>query len=130
MASPWATEPIADGGLVDVLYVGSDSDLADMYRLKLELDGYRVRRVSTLRAWSGGRPDLVFIDLEQPGGSGFAELTRLRSDRHLRGIPAILLVGEPAGELAARGLTLTPPEYLLQARPSTRLIYSGNRLEA
>ncbi len=105
-------------GLVDVLYVGSDADLADMYRLKLELDGYRVRTLTTLRHWSGARPDLVFIDLEPPDGSGLSELTRLRSDRRLATVPAILLVAESAQDLEARGVRLRPLEYLMHARPS------------
>lgn len=118
MANSWAIEPIRDEGLVDVLFVGSDSDLADMYRLKLELDGYRVRTVTTLRNWSGSKPDLVFVDLEQPDGSGFAELTRLRTNQRLSGVPAILLVSDTDADLAANGLNLTPQEYLLRTRPS------------
>jgi len=117
MANPWALEPTEDERLVDVLFVGADSDLADMYRLKLELDGYRVRTASTLRNWSGSRPDLIFIDLEQPDGSGFAELARLRTNKRLSGLPAILIVSESDAELAANGLSLTPQEYLLRARP-------------
>ncbi len=124
MANPWAVEPIEEEGLVDVLFVGSDSDLADMYRLKLELDGYPVRMTPTLRNWSGSKPDLVVVDLEEPGGSGFAELTRLRTDRRLSGVPAILLVSESEAELASHGLNLTPQEYLLRARPSAGLTRS------
>lgn len=118
MASRWESEKVEYEGMVDVLFVGSDSDLADMYRLKLELDGYRVRTVRTLRNWTGARPDLVFVDLEQPDGSGFAELTRLRTDRRLSGLPAILLVGESGPGPADPGFQLTPLEYLLRARPS------------
>jgi DNA-binding response OmpR family regulator len=121
MAKPWAIEPIEDEGLVDVLFVGTDSDLADMYRLKLELDGYRVRTATTLRNWSGPRPDLVFLDLAQADGSGFAELSRLRSNQRLAGVPAILLVSGSDAQLEARGLNLTPQEYLLRARPSFNL---------
>jgi DNA-binding response OmpR family regulator len=125
MANSWAIEPNADEGLVDVLFVGSDSDLADMYRLKLELDGYRVRRAPSLRNWSGSKPDLVFVDLEEPDGSGLAELTRLRTDRRLSGVPAILLVSESEADLAAHGLNLMPQEYLLRARASVGFSHSA-----
>jgi len=124
MANSWAVEPVKDEGLVDVLFVGSDSDLADMYRLKLELDGYRVLMASTLRNWSGSKPDLVIIDLEQPDGSGFAELTRLRTSARLGGLPAILLVSESEADLATNGLNLMPQEYLLRARASVVFSHS------
>ena len=110
-----------DEGLVDVLFVGGDTDLADMYRLKLELDGYRVRIVTTLRNWSGTTPDLVFLDLEEPDGAGLGELACLRADRRLSRVPAILLMGELADALEARGLQLTPQEYLLRAPTGSRL---------
>jgi len=45
-----------DDGLVDVLFIGQDESLADMYRFKLEMDGYRVRVVTSLRAWSAAAP--------------------------------------------------------------------------
>ncbi|GAC1484150.1 MAG: hypothetical protein PVSMB9_10020 [Candidatus Dormibacteria bacterium] len=121
MARKWMDPAPDDEGLVDVLFVGGDTDLADMYRLKLELDGYRVRIVTTLRSWSGTRPDLVFLDLEEPDGAGLRELARLRADRRLSRVPAILLVRESEDDLEARGLKLTPQEYLLRARTGSRL---------
>jgi DNA-binding response OmpR family regulator len=117
MGSHWEVDTFEDQGLVEVLFVGSDPDLADMYRLKLELDGYRVRTLTTLRGWSGGTPDLVFLDLEQPDGGGLAELDRLRSDRRLRVVPTILLTTESVEQLSAHGVALTPQEYLLRSRP-------------
>jgi DNA-binding response OmpR family regulator len=128
MATRWETDQPGDEGLVDVLFVGPDSELAEMYRLKLELDGYRVRTLATLRDWSGTtrnvRPDLVFLDLDQPERAALAEIGRLRADRVLKAVPAILLSNRTSEELAQIGLTLSPQEYLLRARPSSALSQS------
>ena len=121
MGKSWEIGTAKNEGLVDVLFVGSNTDLADMYRLKLELDGYQVRMASTLRNWTGARPDLVFLDLEDANGSGRAELTRLRTNRRLIGVAAILLVSESDEELEAHGVSPTPQEYLLRSRAAVGL---------
>src|SRR5437763_12665275 len=51
---------------VDILFIADDPDLAEMYRLKLELDGYWVRVVQPEAAVAEAlrhRPELVFLDL-------------------------------------------------------------------
>jgi DNA-binding response OmpR family regulator len=109
-----------DEGLVDVLFVGQDSALADMYRFKLEMDGYRVRIVETLRDWSppaaGAKPDLVFVDLGTARYSNLLDARHLRLHPVLKDVPAILLSAEAPEELLARGLHLTPLDYLLRVR--------------
>ena len=128
MASRWETDQPEEEGLVDVLFVGPDSELAEMYRLKLELDGYRVRTLTTLRDWQrtarNPRPDLVFLDLDQPERTALGEIGRLRSDPVLKAVPAILLSNQTSEQLADSGLTLSPLEYLLRARPSSALSQS------
>ncbi|HEY8802295.1 MAG TPA: response regulator [Candidatus Dormibacteraeota bacterium] len=128
MATRWESDQPGEEGIVDVLFVGPDSELAEMYRLKLELDGYRVRTLTTLRDWSrpprNRRPDLVFLDLDQPERAALAEIGRLRSDPVLKGVPAILLSNQTAEQLAEGGITLAPQEYLLRARPSSALSQS------
>jgi CheY-like chemotaxis protein len=128
MASRWDSDQLGEEGLVDVLFVGPDSEMAEMYRLKLELDGYRVRTLTTLRDWSRGprstRPDLVFLDLDQSERAGLGEIGRLRNDPILKSVPAILLSNQTSEQLAERGITLSPQEYLLRARPSSALSQS------
>ena len=54
-----------------------------MYRLKLELDGYRVVMAKDgeegLRLAGEVRPDIVFLDIRLPKVDGFAVLQQLRS---------------------------------------------------
>ena len=58
--------PKSDFETLDVLYVAENLALAEMYRLKLELDGYWVRVVdldSAVAEVRARRPDIVFLEL-------------------------------------------------------------------
>src|SRR5205814_8851051 len=58
--------PESDFETLDVLYVADNVALAEMYRLKLELDGYWVRVVdldSAVAEARARRPDIVFLEL-------------------------------------------------------------------
>ena len=95
VTEPRLTQPYAAEDVVHAIYIGNDGELADLYRLKLELDGYGV----TL-AFSGTEglaqarkrmPDIMFIDLG-PGDESLLQTHRiLRGDRVLKDIPAVLV---------------------------------------
>ena len=58
--------PEPDVETLDILYVADDQTLAEMYRLKLELDGYWVRVVDLDNAVAetrARRPDIIFLEL-------------------------------------------------------------------
>src|SRR2546428_14089935 len=58
--------PESDFETLDVLYIADDDGLAEMYRLKLELDGYWVRVVDLDNAVAetrARRPDIIFLEL-------------------------------------------------------------------
>src|SRR2546427_4648331 len=58
--------PETDVETLDVLYIAEDDVLAEMYRLKLELDGYWVRVVDLDNAVAetrARRPDIIFLEL-------------------------------------------------------------------
>src|SRR2546428_11467898 len=58
--------PESDFETLDVLYVADNLALAEMYRLKLELDGYWVRVVDLDNAVGEARarrPDIIFLEL-------------------------------------------------------------------
>jgi len=102
-----------------ILLVGGDSDAAEMYRMKLVLDGYRVITVAdigdTAARRDGWRPDLVLIDLGAGVGAQLRDLQRLRVDPVLAGVPALLLSTRSEEELRQRGITLGPLDYVLRA---------------
>ncbi|HEX9097758.1 MAG TPA: response regulator [Candidatus Dormibacteraeota bacterium] len=102
---------------IEVLYIQDDANTAELWRLRLELDGYRVRIVSGAAAdWTvsaGGVPDLVLIDLLSPDGSGARALTRLRTDRRMRTVPVVLLSGFGRGALRDAGVPIGPFDHVI-----------------
>ena len=73
---------------IRVLFVEDDPTVAQMYRLKLELDGYQVIMAKDgeegLRLAREVDPDIVFLDIRLPKVDGFSVLEGLRAtDRSL-----------------------------------------------
>jgi two-component system alkaline phosphatase synthesis response regulator PhoP len=110
---------------VRVLFIEDDAAVADMYRLKLELDGYTVIVAGDgeegLRLAKENPPDIVFLDIRLPEMDGFAVLEQLRKDARLKPIPVIILSNYGEAELVERGLKLGAMDYLVKAEttPST-----------
>jgi DNA-binding response OmpR family regulator len=103
----------------EVLLIAGDTDVAEMYRMKLELDGYRVSTVadvsdSTAHA-AGWKPDMVLIDLGAGNGAHLRDLQRLRADPLLSHVPVLLLSSRSEEELRQQGITLGPTDYLLRS---------------
>src|SRR5207253_8148011 len=69
---------------VRVLFVEDDASVAQMYRLKLELDGYTVDVAGDgLVALEKARtlhPDIIFLDIRLPKLDGLGVLEALRAD--------------------------------------------------
>ncbi len=114
---------------VSVLLVEDDATVAEMYRLKLELDGYRVTIAadgeSALEIARSSPPDLVFLDIRLPRMNGLEVLERMRQDTALRVIPVVILsnYGEP--ELIERGLRLGALDYLIKSSTSPSQVSAG-----
>ncbi len=104
---------------VKVLLIEDDAAAAEMYRLRLAADGYRVvigrDGEEGLRMASEEAPDFIYLDLRLPGLDGFEVLEQLRGDPTTMHIPVIILsnYGEP--ELRERGLKLGALEFLVKA---------------
>ena len=103
----------------EVLLIAGNSDVAEMYRMKLELDGYRVSTIADVRDSTphpvGWRPDMVLMDLGVGDSAQLLDLQRLRADPLLADVPALLLSTRSEDELRRRGVTLGPTDYLLRA---------------
>jgi DNA-binding response OmpR family regulator len=110
---------------VRVLFIEDDAAVAEMYRLKLELDGYTVTIAPDgehgLKLAKENPPDIIFLDIRLPKMDGFAVLEALRADPTLLHVPVIILSNYGEAELVDRGLKLGALDYLIKAEttPST-----------
>lgn len=109
----------AEKGQVHVLMIEDDPAIAEMYRLQLEHDGYRVTVATTggvgMTTLSHGAPDIVLLDLLLPDQSGF-ELLATLNERLPSHPPVVILsnYGEPS--MMDRGRSLGAIEYLVKSR--------------
>ncbi|HLH71582.1 MAG TPA: response regulator [Candidatus Dormibacteraeota bacterium] len=116
---------------VTVLLVEDDAALADMYRLKLEQDGYTVRVAGDAEAalvmLERELPDLIFLDIRLPRMDGLAFLERLRAAPRTRGIPVVIVSNYSEEELVQRGLQLGALEYLIKSQTTPGRLSQGVR---
>ena len=82
---------------VEILFVAGDPDLAESYRMKLELDGYRVTVATSVEVAIeavGRQPaDIVYLDLGDLRLQAIASWRALRQVPEMRNTPMILLSG-------------------------------------
>jgi DNA-binding response OmpR family regulator len=104
---------------ITVLLIEDDAAVAEMYRIKLETDGYVVRPApdgeTGLRMARDLQPDLVYLDVRMSGLDGFAVLEQMRTDPGLSALPVIMLSNFSEPELIERGLNLGARDYLIKA---------------
>jgi DNA-binding response OmpR family regulator len=103
---------------IRVLFIEDDPAVAEMYKLKLELDGYLVSIV-TLRddvvdAAARVRPELIFLDTQRREEAGMTTLRTLRESNDTRGVPVIILSSHHPQELADSGFKADVMDYVVQ----------------
>ena len=104
---------------VEVLFIGDNDVLAESYRLKLELDGYRVSmrpcRASAIHDARDLRPDVIYLDMVVPSRESFALLRAIRSEPVTRSTPIAILSADGGLALTRAGLDLGPLDYVIRA---------------
>ena len=114
---------------IRVLFVEDDPTVAQMYRLKLELDGYQVIMAKDgeegLRLANEVDPDIVFLDIRLPKVDGFSVLEGLRSDDRTRNVPVVILSNYGEQDLVDRGLKLGALEYLIKSQTTPAHLSRG-----
>jgi two-component system phosphate regulon response regulator PhoB len=104
---------------IRVLFIEDDPAVAEMYKLKLELDGYTVTITTpednALEIADAIRPELVFLDTQRHQDGGMATLRALRSAAATRSVPVIILSNQHPQELAASGFQTDVMDYVVHA---------------
>lgn len=114
---------------VRVLFVEDDPSVAQMYKLKLELDGYQVTVASdgeqALELATSNPPDIVFLDIRLPKMDGLAVLEKLRDIENTKQVPVVILSNYSERELVERGLKLGALEYLIKSQTTPAKLAGG-----
>lgn len=110
----------ADPDEVKVLFVEDDASVAQMYRLKLELDGYAVDVAGdglvALEKARALHPDIIFLDIRLPKLDGLGVLEVLRADAMTAPIPVVILSNWDEKELVERGVQLGALDHLIKSQ--------------
>ena len=103
-----------------ILFVEDDASVAQMYRLKLELDGYVVDvagdGLTAIEKARTLRPDIIFLDIRLPKLDGLGVLEALRADPTTEPIPVIILSNWDEKELVERGARLGALDHLIKSQ--------------
>lgn len=104
---------------IRVLFVQNDPAVAEMYKLKLELDGYDVTIVpigeEALEQATTAPPDLVFLDTQRHEDGGMTTLRALRKTPATQNLPVIILSSRHADELVASGFKPDVMDYVVHS---------------
>jgi len=104
---------------ITVLLVEDDPDTLEMYRLRLERDGYDVQVATDgeqgLARAIDLRPDIVFLDIRLPKLDGLEVLTKMREHGATAHLPVVILSNYGEKDLIDRGLKLGALEFLVKA---------------
>ena len=114
---------------VRVLFVEDDPAVAQMYKLKLELDGYRVEVAEdgelALKMATANLPDIIFLDIRLPKLDGLGVLEALRKDPRTKAVPVVILSNYSERELVERGLKLGALEYQIKSQTTPAKLAGG-----
>ena len=107
---------------VRVLLIEDERAVAEMYKMRLQLDGYSVTVAADgeegLRLAGELQPHMVFLDLRLPKMDGMAVLEAIRADRRTMHLPVVILSNYGEADLIERGLKLGALEYLIKSKTS------------
>ncbi len=103
-----------------ILLVEDDDALASVYLVRLQAEGFDVRRVSNgedaLAAAISYRPELVLLDVMMPKVSGFDVLDILRNTPETANLKIIMLTALSQESDKQRAMSLGVDDYLVKSQ--------------
>ncbi|MGF7228927.1 MAG: response regulator transcription factor [Candidatus Saccharibacteria bacterium] len=118
MANQPSTEPVQPSKRI--LLVEDDDALAGVYLVRLQAEGFDVRRVANgedaLAAAISYKPDLVLLDVMMPKVSGFDVLDILRNTPETANLKIIILTALSQEADKERAYSLGVDDYLVKSQ--------------
>jgi len=112
-----------------ILLVEDDPAVAELYSIRLELDGHSVVIAgdgeAALEAARGGRPQLIFLDIRLPKLDGIAVLTALKKDPTTAAIPVVMLSNYGRKEIVEHALRLGATDFRIKSRTTPTELAHG-----
>jgi two-component system phosphate regulon response regulator PhoB len=105
-----------------VLLVEDDRAIADMYRYKLELDGYEVSVAggdTAILVANESLPDLIFLEVQVPNLDAALALEQFRRNERTRDVPVVVLTDHDDVELRRHGFVLGPLDHVIDTTALT-----------
>ena len=102
-----------------ILIVEDDVFLADLYKTKMELEGFKVYAAydgeKGLEMAKKNNPSIILLDLILPKLTGFQVLEKIRSDSKIKDIPIIILTNLSQKSDVDKGIKMGANDYLIKA---------------
>ena len=112
-----------------VLFVEDDLSVAQMYRMKLELDGYHVDIATdgemAVEMACRDLPDIIFLDIRLPKLDGFGVLEALRSNAKTKKTRVVILSNYSRREMGDRVATLGVLDHLVKTETTPSKLTAG-----
>ncbi len=103
-----------------ILLVEDDDSLANVYTMRLEAEGFEIRRVANgedaLAAAQEYKPDLIILDVMMPKVSGFDVLDILRNTPQTANVKIIMLTALSQDSDRQRAEQLGADDYLVKSQ--------------
>ena len=103
-----------------ILMVEDHPDVAELYQLKLQLEGYRVVVATDgLRGLELARsihPDLIVLDVHLPKLDGLQLLAALKDDETTHDVPVVVVTEDDSRHLIEQARQLHAAAYVVKAR--------------
>jgi DNA-binding response OmpR family regulator len=102
-----------------VLIIEDDAFISDMYRLKLESEGFNVKIAEDgqkgLEQLKKEKPDLVLLDVVMPKMDGYAVLQNIKENREMQDVPVVMLTNLGQKDNVEKGLKMGALDYVIKA---------------